>query len=56
MDDAFNNAVEAYIRIGTSEEKETDKIVVDLYVSSKCLNHDIVRKEIESEAKRRINK
>lgn len=56
MDDAFENAVGAYMRIGTSNEKETDKAVVDMYVGTKCINHDIIRDAIKKEAEKRRNK
>ena len=56
MDDAFENAVEAYMRIGTSNEKETDKAVVDIYVGTKCVDHDIIRDAIKKEAENRRNK
>ena len=56
MDDTFENAVNAYMRIGTSDEKETDKVVVDMYVGTKCINHDIIRDAIKKEAEKRRNK
>ncbi len=56
MDDAFENAVEAYMRIGTENEKETDKATVDIYVGTKCLNHDIIRDEMKKEAEKRRSK
>ena len=56
MDDAFENAVEAYMRIGTIDEKETDKATVDIYVETKCANHDIIREAIKKEAENRKNK
>lgn len=56
MDDAFNNAAEAYMRIGTKDERDTDKFTVDIYIHTKCLNHDLVRKAIEMEAEKRKDK
>lgn len=56
MDDAFENAVEAYMRIGTINEKETDKAVVDIYVGTKCIDHDMIREAIKKEAENRKNK
>ncbi len=53
MDDAFDNAVEAYMRIGTENERETDKVTVDIYVGTKCLDHDIILKAIKKEAEKR---
>lgn len=53
MDDAFDNAVEAYMRIGTENERDEDKATVDIYVNTKCLNHDIIYKAIKDEAEKR---